>query len=143
LDFFLKKKRSNFFMIWNGQYGIARCWVIKNHVASFPTSEIITDFTECFNCASARNIGKRSQFISSRQVCLQNIPERAQPEYASLFLWQHEANRGWPHEYYGVRPLWFYPETYNLEVWDIRQHSPGNQNHMLIQREISCSPPPL
>jgi len=142
LDLFLKQIGGKFFVIGNRQDRITRFRVIKNHMTSFLASEMIADFTEGLNCLTAGDISKYPHFIEPRRVCLQNIPEQVQPEYAVLFPWQHEASHEWPHEYSGARTLWFYPETCNREGLGIQQHSPCNQNRKLIQCGISFLSPP-
>lgn len=124
-------------MIWDGQYGIARLGVIKNHLTAFLANGLITNFTEGLDGAMSRDVGKRSHFRKPWQVYLQNIREQVQLEYVALFLWQREAIHEWPREYYEVHPLWSYLETSNQEGWGIQQHSLDNQNHTLIQHEIS------
>ena len=129
-------------MVWNGQYGITRLGVIKNHVTAFLANELITNFTESLDGATARDISKCSHFRKPWQVCLQNIPEQVQLECVALSLWQREAIRESPCGCYAVRPPWFFPETGSQEGWGIQQHSLGNQSHMLIQYEISLLSPP-
>ena len=129
-------------MVWNGQYGITRLGVIKNHVTAFLANELITNFTESLDGMTTRDVGKRPHVRKPWQVCLQNIPEQVRLEYVALFLWQRKAIHEWPHGCYAVHPPWFFPETDNLKGWGIQQHSLGNQNHTLIQHEISPLSPP-
>jgi len=129
-------------MVWNRQYWITWFVVVKDHVAAFLAGKLITNFTEGLDGATTGYISKCTHLRKLWQVCLQNIPEQVRLEYAVLFLWLREAIHEWPHGYYAVHPLWSYLVKGSQEGWGIQLHSPGNQNHRLIQHEISLLSPP-
>ena len=62
-------------MVWDGQYGITRLGIIKDHVTAFLANKMVANFAEGFDGAATRDVGKRPHFRKPWQVCLQNIPE--------------------------------------------------------------------